>query len=247
MSAAHIAAVVFAGSFVAAMVGMLLRKILPDNHLDSDAKDVMKLVMGLIGTMAALILGLLIASGNSSYNAQRSELQTLAANAVILDRLLQAYGPEAAGARESFREIITTAHDLIWTPDGLRPPNFDAANKLAQQIQNLAPKSEQARSLQSRATQLTESMLHMRVLMTEQQGDAIPTLFLEALVYWICALFLGFGLLARFNPTIMAAFIVGAISVAAAIFLILELNEPYRGYLQISDAPLRHALERIGK
>ncbi len=90
-------------------------------------------------------------------------------------------------------------------------------------------------------------MLHMRVLMTEQQGDAIPTLFLEALVYWICALFLGFGLLARFNPTIMAAFIVGAISVAAAIFLILELNEPYRGYLQISDAPLRHALERIGK
>jgi len=106
MSAAHIAAVVFAGSFVAAMVGMLLRKILPDNHLDSDAKDVMKLVMGLIGTMAALILGLLIASGNSSYNAQRSELQTLAANAVILDRLLQAYGPEAAGTRESFRQSL---------------------------------------------------------------------------------------------------------------------------------------------
>ncbi len=144
MSAAHIAAVVFAGSFVAAMVGMLLRKILPDNHLDSDAKDVMKLVMGLIGTMAALILGLLIASGNSSYNAQRSELQTLAANAVILDRLLQAYGPEAAGARESFREIITTAHDLIWTP---RRP---ASAQLRRREQTRAANSEISRPSPSR-------------------------------------------------------------------------------------------------
>jgi hypothetical protein len=80
MSSLAIASVVFGCSFGAAPIGMVLQIKLPDDHLDSDSRDVVKLVMGLIATMSALVLSLLIASANSSYDRQSSELKALATN-----------------------------------------------------------------------------------------------------------------------------------------------------------------------
>ncbi len=245
MSALAIALVVLGCSFGVALIGMLLHVKLPDRHLDADSKDVMKLVMGLIGTMAALILGLLIASANSTYNAQSSELQSLSTNVVLLDRLLISYGPETKEARDLLRDAVAAAHDRIWSPDGVKSTNLDAASRFVQQLQNLAPKTDAARFVHGRAMQLTESILQTRLLMSEQVGGSIPWPFLTVLVLWICMLFLGFGLFVRFNVTVTIALLVGALSVSAAIFLILELSEPYRGLMQISDAPLRHALTQL--
>lgn len=248
MSPLVLASVVFGCSFGAALVGMLLHSKLPSSHLDADSKDVMKLVMGLIGTMAALILGLLIASANGSYNAQSSELQSLSANVVLLDRLLVSYGPEANGARDRLRDAVVASHDRIWPPDGVvRPANLDAATRFVQQLQGLVPKTDAARFIQSRAMQMTESILQTRLLMSQQLGGSIPWPFLTVLVFWICVLFLGFGLFVRFNVTVTVALFVGALSVSGAIFLILELSEPYRGLMQISDAPMRSALAQIGR
>jgi hypothetical protein len=246
MSPLIIGLVVFISAFCAGLLGMFLNARLPDTHLEADSKDVIKLVMGLIGSMAALVLGLLVASANSNYNAQTSELQALSANVVLLDRILLSYGPEAKGVRQQIRGAVTAAHDRIWSKEGLKPADLDAAGRITQQMQALTPKTEAARAAQSRATQLAETIMQTRLLMSQQQESAsIPGVFLGALVFWICALFLGFGLLARFNLTLASSFFVGAFSVAAAIFLILELNEPYRGFLQISDAPLRRALAQI--
>jgi hypothetical protein len=192
MNSFVVASVVFGCSFSAALIGMLLHVKLPDSHLDADSRDVIKLVMGLIGTMAALILGLLIASANSSYNAQSSALQSLSANVVLLDRLLVFYGPEAKGAREQLHDAVKAAHDRTWSPKGLRPTNLDSANRFVQQLQSLSPKTDAARSIQNRAMQLTESILQTRLLMSEQLGESISWPFLTVLVFWICALFLGF-------------------------------------------------------
>ena len=247
MSALATASVVFGCSFGSALIGMLLHVRLPDGHVDADSKDVMKLVMGLIGTMAALILGLLIASANSSYNAQSSELQSLSANVVLLDRLLISYGPEAKEARDQLRNAVAAAHDRIWSPAGVKSTNLDAATRFVQQLQSLSPKNDAARFIQSRAMQMTESILQTRLLMSEQLSGSIPWPFLTALVLWICVLFLGFGLFVRFNVTVTVALLMGALSVSVAIFLILELSEPYRGLMQISDAPLRHALTQLDR
>jgi hypothetical protein len=105
---------------------------LPDSQLDAGSSDVIKLVLGLIGTMSALILGLLVSSANSTCNAQRSELQSLSANVVLLDRLLVFYGPDAKGARERLHDAVISTHDRIWSPVGLRPANLDAANRFVQ-------------------------------------------------------------------------------------------------------------------
>jgi hypothetical protein len=95
--------------------------------------------------------------------------------------------------------------------------------------------------------QETESITQARLLMFEQLGGSIAWPFLTVLVFWICVLFLGFGLFARFNATVTLALLVGALSVAGAIFLILELNDPYHGLMHISDEPLRDAIAQIDR
>ena len=125
MSSFAIATVVLGCSFGAALIGMVLHIKLPDHHLDSDSRDVVKLVMGLIATMSALVLSLLIASANSSYDRQSSELKALATNVLLLDRTLKFYGPGAKEARNGLREAIVQTHDRIWSREGVRPENLE--------------------------------------------------------------------------------------------------------------------------
>jgi hypothetical protein len=244
---------VFGGAFAFALIGMVLHVRLPDHHLDESSRDVVKLVMGLIATMAALVLSLLVASGSGSYQAQQSEVQSLSANVVILDRILQHYGPEAREPRDRLHEAIIAVHDRVWPRDGMHAVTLDpgatqhAADAFVEALQNLHPATDVQRTLQSQAMQVAQTLGQTRMLMFEQVGTSIAWPFLAILVFWLWMLFLGFGLFARFNATVTVALFVGALSVACAIFLILELNEPYQGFMRIADTPLRHALADTGR
>jgi predicted transposase YbfD/YdcC len=246
-----IASVVFGCSFGAALIGMTLHVKVPDHQLDPDSRDVVKLVMGLIATMSALVLGLLIASANSSYDQQKNELNAISAKIVLLDRTLEFYGPDAKAARDSVRDTILQTHDWIWSPEGVRPEVLDSietrdtAKSNSHKVQRLSPKTDDERMLKSQAIRQLESISESRLLMVALLGSSIPWPFLTVLVFWISTLFLGFGMFARFNATVTVALLVGALSVAGAIFLILELNDPYRGIMRISDEPLRGAISQI--
>ena len=251
MSPFAIASLVFVCAFGAALVGMVLHARLPEHHLDPESRDVVKLVMGLIATIAALVLSLLIASASTSYDRQNSELKALSANVVLLDRTLEFYGPGAKVVREGLRDVVRHTHDRIWSPEGVRPEDLNSRETRnsvkanVEQLQSLSPKTDMERMLQSRAIQESENITQSRLLMFEQLGGSISWPFLTVLVFWISMLFLGFGLFARFNATVTVALLVGALSVAGAIFLILELNDPYRGLMRISDEPLRNAMAQI--
>lgn len=245
MSSLGIALIVFGCSLGSALVGMAVR--LPEHHRDQDSKDTVKLVMGLIATIAALVLSLLIASANSSYNAERSELQSLSANVILLDRLLVSYGPEANVVRDTLREAIATTHERIWSPNGVQPMTMGGVTGFFNQIQALSPKTDAQRSMQGQILQRSESLVQTRLLMFEQLGSGISWPVVVVLVGWISVLFLGFGLFTRFNLTVTVALVAGALSVSGAIFLILELNSPFGGLLQISDAPLRYALAQLAR
>jgi hypothetical protein len=123
----------------------------------------------------------------------------------------------------------------------------NSAKANIEQMQSLSPKTDLERMMQSRAIQESESIAQSRLMMFEQRGGSISWPFLTVLVFWICMLFLGFGLFARFNVTVTVALLAGALSVAGAIFLILELNHPYQGLMQISDEPLRNAMAQIDR
>jgi hypothetical protein len=187
---------------------MVLHVELPDRHLDTDSRDVVKLVMGLIATMSALVLSLLIASASTSYDRQSNELKALSTDIILLDRTLESYGPGAKVARDRLRDAVRQAHDRIWSPDGVRPENLDSratrnsVNANIEQLLRLSPKTDAERMMQSRAVQESESITQSRLAMFEQLDSSISWPFLTVLVFWICMLFLGFGLFARFNPTV---------------------------------------------
>jgi hypothetical protein len=249
MSSLAIASVVLGGSFGAALVGM----VLPGHRLDAASQDAVKLVMGLIATMTALVLGLLIASANTSNDRQSSELKVVSAKIVLLDRTLEFYGPDAKMARDGLRDVVRQTHDRIWSPEGARPEDLNsietrnASKANIEELLSLSPRTDLERMMQSRALQDIESISQSRLLMFEDLGGSIKWPFLMILIFWICMLFLGFGLFVRFNATVTVALFVGALSVAGAIFLILELNDPYHGLMRISDEPLRNAMAQIDR
>jgi hypothetical protein len=237
-------AVIFGGVFV----GALLRNTLPGHHLADDAKDVVRLGTGLIGTIAALVLGLLIASAKGSYDTQTSQVRQVTANIVLLDRLLAQYGPETRPARELVRRAVGPLVERIWrenTSDSAKNAPFEATSvsELAYaKIQELSPQNDAQRSLKGRALQIGTDLAQTRLLLFEQADSSIPAPFLAVLIFWLTIIFASFSLFSRLNPTLIAALLLFALSASAAIFLILELNQPFAGLLQISSAPLRNAL-----
>lgn len=238
---------------VATGAGVLLRRRVAARHLDADSRDVLKLVFGIIATMSALVLSLLVASAKTSYDTQQSELFDLTAKVVELDRVLAHYGPEAAQARLLLREAASAELDRVEPLLGRDPAILPIGAARARieafygSIQQLVPETSAQRFAQTRAMQISGGIAEMRHLMAQQLGSPIPFPFLAILIIWLAILFGGFGLFAPSNPTVVAGLLLGALSVSGAIFLILELARPYDGIMRISHEPLRQALSRLGQ
>lgn len=252
MRAMTISWIAFACVFGGALLGMFLRRLLPEHHLDAESKSVVQLGMALVATMCALLLGLLIASAKGSYDAQRGEVTSMSANVVQLDRILARYGPETVEARGLIRVAVISV-ERNWSKAGSRSAMLDApATRAAgadfyEQIAELKPHDDFQRSLQGQALQIALELGQTRSLLLQQAGSVIPTPFLVVLIFWLAVIFLSFGLFAPYNTTVIATLLVCALSVSAAIFLIIELDNPFNGLLQISDAPLHTALALIGR
>ena len=229
-----------------AFIGTWLRNVLPEQHLADDTKDVVRLGTGLIGTISALVLGLLIASANSSYNEHRAHVQQIAADVILLDQILALYGPEARPARVQLRQAIDPMVNRIW-----RENRSDTAYQASSGqdfiaiILQLTPQNEAQRTLKDRAIQAIADIAQTRLLLFEQSGSSLPLPFLAVLVFWLAMIFASFGMFSRPNPTVIAALIVCVVSASGALFLVLELSEPFAGLLQISSAALRSALAPV--
>jgi len=233
-----------------AALGMFVRSVLPQNHLSADTKDTVKLAMGLVATMTALVLGLLVASAKGSYDAQRNQLIQMAAKFAFLDRVLANCGPDAPEARAQLRMSVEQMIARIW-PDKSRQPELapiiSAGQALYQAIQKLSPQTDAQRAAKSQALQTTVELGQMYWLLFEQAGTAISKPLLIVVVFWLAVLFLSFGLFTPRNGTAITALMASAVSVCAAIFLLLELDQPFGGLIEISSEPMRHALEHFGR
>ena len=252
MSPLLMSVIVFACVLGGMFLGMFLRNMLPERHLSGDTKDVVRLGTGLIGTIAALVLGLLIASANSTYETQSSQVQQLTANIVLLDRTLAQYGPETASARNLLRRGVASMADRIWREDGSysgKAEPFEAsaaALSLYDEILKLSPRNDTQRSLQTRTIDTVQDLGKTRLLLFAEAGSALPTPFLVILIFWLAIIFASFSLFADNNATTIVALGIFALSASASIFLILELSHPFSGLIMISSEPLRNALAPLG-
>jgi hypothetical protein len=240
--------IAFTCIFGGALIGVGLRKALPQHHLADDTKDVVRLGTGLIGTIAALVLGLLIASANSSYQTQSGQVQRMTADIILLDNLLAQYGPEAQPARDLMRSAVGLMVERIWrenssTSATQAPFHATAVGEEAfAKIQQLSAQGEVQRLLKSRAVELSVDVAQTRLLLLQQAGSSIPRPFLAILIFWLSMIFASFGLFSRLNAVAAGALFIFALSASGAIFLIVDLGQPFSGFVQISSAPLHNAL-----
>jgi hypothetical protein len=254
VSAFLVAAIVLACVFGGALLGMVLRGVLPAHHLSDESKDVVRLGTGLVATMAALVLGLLVASATGSYDTQRNGLDEIAANVTLLDTVLAQYGPQAGEARATLRRLVAGGITRLWPADASWEPTLAAAETtvggklLRAEVLALAPANDMQRALQAQALRIGGELARTRLLLVAQhESTDISGAFLVILTFWLVVLFASFGLFAPRNATVIATLLISALSVSGAIFLILELDQPFDGLIQISSAPLRDAFAHLGE
>lgn len=235
--------------FLGALSGMAVRARLPASHLDKPTEDGVRIAMGTLATLTALVIGLLVASARSSFETRASEITQMAGDLILLDRQLVRYGPEAEEARTFLRRYAMHVARVTW-PDEFGPPEGPDDWMLLESVQDsvraLEPPDASRRWLRDRALDVSGLVSRTRWLLDVQRASAVQLPFMGVLVLWLTVLFTSFGLFAPRNGTVIVAMLVSSISLAASVFLILEMDKPFNGAIRVPSAPVREMLVRIG-
>jgi len=242
--------VVFACVCGGALLGIFIHSLLPSGYLDPDSKETVRLGMALVAATVAVALGMLIAAAKGFYDSQNSEVTQLAADAVLLDKILNHYGPESKEIRRLLRTSLVHMVDVTWgrnSSDNTRFTLSVASEVLLVRIPELSPHNDGQRLLQSQALSAAVKLAQTRSLLIAQQASSVPMPLLAVLVSWLTLLFMSFGLFVRPNSLVVVSLFVSALAVCCAIYLILEMYQPYRGLIQVSSAPLQTAWAQLGR
>jgi hypothetical protein len=252
VTAITVAFITFACTFSCAVAATFVRSWLPPTHLSKESQDIVRLGIGLVATMTALLLGLVTAAARSAFDSQDTALRNSAAAILTLDRHLARYGPETKPTRDLIRRTVAYRLEVIWPEQGAGGLHVDSSEggppieEIENQILRLSPQTEDQRWLKSEALKLAEEVVRARWRVLSS-GGSVPVPFLVVVIFWLTVTFTSFGLYAPRNGTVVAVLFVAAVSVAAAVFLILELDGPFDGVIKVSSFPLRFVLTQLGQ
>jgi hypothetical protein len=251
MNMALIGVILFVVLVGAALLGRRVRRYLPEDHLSADSKDAVKLAMGLVATMTALVLGLLINSAKGGYDTKRTEVIQMAAKVAFLNRVLVLYGPETAEARDELRAVVADAVLRMWPRERRQSaqllPNEQLGDAFYVAIHRLSPRDDTQRALKTEAVTVMVDLGQLRLLLVAQSIPSISKPMLIILVSWLVVIFFGFSVVAPPNATTTLALVAAAFSVACAVFLILELDHPFGGVVRIPSEPMINVLNNLAK
>ena len=250
MSSFAISLIVFAVIFGGALLGFFLHTVLPERHLSPESRQTVVLGMGVIGTMSALVLGLLVASAKGTFDAQNSELMDASGKIIFLEDLLAEYGPDSKEARNALRSGVEETIDRLWPQERQKHPKIEGTHTLEvffHQVQRLTPQDESQRTIKAQAMATAISLLQARSLAVAQQSVSTSMPLLITLVFWLAINFISLGLFAPRNGTVLVTLFLCALAVSGAILLILELSDPLGGLFRVSSAPLRAALAHLNR
>ncbi len=253
MSGMSIALISFACIFGGTLLGLAVRRMLPAEHLSEDSKDAVKVGAGMISMMAALVLGLLVSSAKSNFDSTNAAITQGSAKIILMDRLLAEYGPEAKEVRDGLRQAVAAGLQTLWSKEGPTEAALRAYERIVPmegllvKIRALNPQTETQRDIQARVRELAHDILLSRWLQIEQAQIALPVPFMVILLFWLTLLYTSFGLLAPRNATVITTMCLGALALATAMFLIVEMSHPLSGAMKVSSRPLQKALEHLGR
>ena len=247
------AVIVLTCVFASGLLGLSLRSVLPHQHLREESLSMVRLSSGVIATLAALVLGLLVASAKANYDRVNDEVTHVAVAIVLLDRTLAQYGTQTHEVRSLLRAAVASAVDKVFSEHSHGVSDLDTgqvpgpSERLQAELWKLTPENEEQRMLRARALEISNEVAQIRLLAINHAQGSIPAVFLVVLVLWLGIMFAGFGLVTTKNPTVIMTLFLCAVSVAGAVLMIEELNRPLEGLMRVSSAPMRYALAHLGK
>ena len=236
-----------------ALFGIWLQKRLPSHHLKDDSFEIVKLGAGMLATITALVLGLLVSSAKGTFDTINDGIRQVSAKTILLDRVLAQYGAEAQPAREQLKRSVATSLEAALrrksagTAEQTAVTTTNRVEAVQWRLRELTPQTALQRQLLGEANQIAGDLAQTRWLMMAEAQNELPLPLLVILICWLTFLFISFGLFSPRNATVITVLFVCACSMAAAIFLVLELNRPMDGFIKVSSAPLRNVLEQLGR
>ncbi len=251
MSSQLVFLVTFVSIAIGGALGMLVRIRLPDANLIAESKEVVRLGASLMGTVAALVLGLMIASAKNSYDTQVANVRQLTANIILLDELLEQYGPETDEARAMIRRAAAITMQRVWreSTDTNSKRTFSAsgaAEEFFQNVESLSPNNDLQRSIKLRILEVSTDLARTRLLLYVHFDNPIPVPLLVIVILWLTVIFASYTLFADANAVVALASLVYALAVSSALFLIVDMSQPFSGLMKISNEPLTQVLPRLG-
>jgi hypothetical protein len=253
MSSTTIGLITAGCTFGGALFGIWLHNRLPRHHLDNDSFEIVKLGAGMLATITALVLGLLVSSAKGTYDTMNDGIRQVSAKTILLDRTLAQYGPEAQAVRDQVKRSIAAAVEAAFRREHTGASGLTASQSTNRveavqgRLRELTPQTGPQRQLLVEANQIAGDLAQTRWLLMEDAQNELPIPLLVILICWLTVLFVGFGLFSPRNATVVTVLFVCACSMSAAIFLVLEMNRPLDGVIKVSSAPLRHVLEHLGQ
>jgi hypothetical protein len=250
MNSVPISAIIITILFGAALITMFIARFLPEHHLSPETKSVVSVSVAVVGTLSALVVGLLISTANSSFIAKAQDVADISANVIRLDRLMQRFGLQAQDGRVLLRHYTAAELQDLFPENSDEAPNMQnmATVSMLEELQNkivaFVPANDIQRWLQTQSLQRTTAIIAAHWQLA-QGVESTPRPLLLLVLFWFVIIFASFGLFAPFNATSIVAIFLCSVGVGSAIRIITELQEPFGGLIRISNTSLTHALEVI--
>jgi len=238
-------------AFAMGLVGLYLKRHLPERHMSMGSRDMIGAIMGLLSLLLALVLGILVGSAHEFFANQEAELESLAARSLELELAFRQYGPETEPLRQTMKASVQEAYEAAQGNPQAYEQHFQLVGYLSKfekwnaMLVSLTPHTPQQTELLSSIRSISTSFQQTRLLMSEQLASSISWPLLVIVVAWALLLFCGFGVMSGLNPTSVVALAFGAFAVATAIFLILELNQPFSGLFHLPTMSIEATLKAL--
>jgi hypothetical protein len=248
MANAYVSIAVGILTFGVGLLGLCLQRLLPERHMSSGSRDMIGAVMGLLSLLLALVLGTLVGSAYSFFASQKASVELLCAQSLELDLAFRQYGPETESLRKPLLSSMQEALDAIEGDSEAYRRHFQLGGYMSklekwnETLSSLAPHTPVQTQLISSMGASSQAFQKTRLLMSLELASSISWPLIGIVVSWAMLLFFGFGVMSRLNATSLGALAFGSFAVATAIFLILELNQPFSGLFRIPAASIEQAM-----
>jgi len=246
-----IALVVGASTFGLGVVGHYLQRFLPARHMSSGSREIIGAVIGLVSLLLALVLGTLVGSAYATYATQRTNIETLCARALDLDLAFREFGAEAKPLRDALMSSMQDAYEAIWVRGGSYGQQFDPSLYMKrfenwnEMVAALSVQTPAQTRLVGAIAADSASFQQTRILTSLELAGSISWPLITVVASWGMLLFFGYGVLFGVNGTSAAALALGSFAIASAIFLILQLSQPYSGVFRVPSGSMERTLAAL--